>query len=619
MNYNKLSNYIRFCPNCWEIITDERLKQSLVCEKCLEKVDFFEDKIDRPLWYYFYDQIKNKQNIKLIKDFFDKVDEFTLFFKNLVWKYPWSLQLTWAKRVFMGNSFSIVAPTWVGKTTWWLIIGLYKYLHWEKKIYYILPTTVLTIHTFERFKQFAEKYCQHFGVCKKDFFDKVLVYHGKLKQKEKKLTKEKIANWDFDILFTTTNFLYRDFELLSNFSWKFKFIFVDDVDSLLKSAKNIDYVLKLMWFTDQDIDLWMQLIKLKISLLYAKWEKLQQIQKQIEEISQKLQFSKSKINSILVASSATAKPKWLKIKLLRELLDFEVWGSSTNLRNVEDLFVNKNLNLNFEEEKINRFNLFMQKYEVDIQKILDILKDWILVFLPSDLWKDLVNIVVNWLNNKWYIAESYENLNDEVIEKFRNKQIKVLVWIASWRNPLARWLDLPDAVKYALFLGVPKFIFNANIDISPKVLIGVIMNLSKILPDQIKKMYDWDNEVVRWLRFLNKISNYTKEYLEKNEEILKTYQQITSKVNEILQREDVKQILFNSEDISFDWKNFVIADVAAYIQASGRTSRMYVWGLSKWVSIIFVDNKKAFNNLQKRMKWYYDDIQFKKLELDENV
>jgi reverse gyrase len=32
-----------------------------------------------------------------------------------------------------------------------------------------------------------------------------------------------------------------------------------------------------------------------------------------------------------------------------------------------------------------------------------------------------------------------------------------------------------------------------------------------------------------------------------------------------------------------------------------------------------VDNKKAFNNLQKRMKWYYDDIQFKKLELDENV
>jgi hypothetical protein len=39
------------------------------------------------------------------------------------------------------------------------------------------------------------------------------------------------------------------------------------------------------------------------------------------------------------------------------------------------LFVDKNLNLNFEEEKINRFNLFMQKYEVDIQKILDILKD----------------------------------------------------------------------------------------------------------------------------------------------------------------------------------------------------------------------------------------------------
>jgi reverse gyrase len=28
------------------------------------------------------------------------------------------------------------------------------------KIYYILPTTLLTIHTFERFERFLERFCQ---------------------------------------------------------------------------------------------------------------------------------------------------------------------------------------------------------------------------------------------------------------------------------------------------------------------------------------------------------------------------------------------------------------------------------------------------------------------------
>jgi len=82
-----------------------------------------------------------------------------------------------------------------------------------------------------------------------------------------------------------------------------------------------------------------------------------------------------------------------------------------------------------------------------------------------------------------------------------------------------------------------------------------------------------------------------------------------------IKNEEVKFHLIQSEDISFDGEHFIIADVAAYIQATWRTSRMYVEGLTKGLSIVFVDNKKAFNNLQKRMRWFYDDIKFEKLEV----
>jgi len=625
MFLEKNSYFDRFCPNCGRRISDDRLIQELVCPNCLSTIDISkinelkssekDELILKPLWYYFYNKINNKQNIKNLKEFFDNVEDFIKFFETISGKSPWSLQITWAKRVITKQSFSIIAPTGVGKTTWWLIMGLYL---WRKKniskIYYILPTTVLTIHTFERFKILLENYCNEFGVCKKDIFDRILVYHWKLKNKEKKEIKNKIKEWNFDILFSTTNFLYRDFEILKDNIWKFKFIFIDDVDSLLKSAKNIDYVLRLMWYPQDIIDLALKLVTLKIRLLTAKWTYLEKLTKEINEIKEKINKFKNKIDGILVASSATAKPKWIKIKLLRELLNFEVWRSSTSLRNIDDFFVDW-LNLDLSLSKEDRYNKLLNFYEKKIETLLKLFKNWILFFLPSDLGKDFVNPFVEYLNTKWFKSISYENLSDETIEQFREWKINILVWIASWRNPLARWLDLPDAVKYAIFLWVPKFVFNVELLDNPRALISVILNLWRILTDELKEKFSRENKIVNYLKFLNKISNYSLEYIQKNEDIKQKLDEIYNFITTIIQTDEVKQLLSKSDEIAFDWERFIIADVAAYIQASGRTSRMYIWGLTKWLSIILVDNKKSFTNLQKRIKWFYDDIEFKKLDI----
>jgi reverse gyrase len=194
----------------------------------------------------------------------------------------------------------------------------------QNKIYYVLPTTLLTIHTFERFQKLLEKFCEVFGICKKKMYEEVLLYHGNLTTKQKKEIKEKIKIGQFKILFTTTNFLYRNFEVLEPNIGKFQFIFVDDVDSLLKTAKNIDYILRLMGFSEDAIQLALEIVKLKVQLPFLKGSKLEETLDKLNKLRQKLAKYKEKIKTILVASSATAKPKGIKIKILGELLDFEV-------------------------------------------------------------------------------------------------------------------------------------------------------------------------------------------------------------------------------------------------------------------------------------------------------
>ena len=218
--------YKKMCPNCGGDICSKRLAKGLVCKKCL---------IDEDV--ELCDILESLKICEIEKE----ARSFELFFAKKVGFKPRELQLMWAKRLFLNLSFALLAPTGVGKTTFGLVMASFL----KKKSYLLFPTTLLAKQAYERLQKMGED---------------ALFYDSHISSKQKELVKDKIKKGAFNILITTTSFLYRNYEIIPN---DFAFVFVDDVDSILKSAKNIDKILFLLGFSEEDIQKTLQFIEYK--------------------------------------------------------------------------------------------------------------------------------------------------------------------------------------------------------------------------------------------------------------------------------------------------------------------------------------------------------------------
>ena len=101
--------YKSSCPNCGEDISDLRLRKGLPCSKCYNFAEYY---------------CKHKEILKNLRsycEFNEELRKFISFFKKKIGD-PWSLQISWARRVLLGRSFALVAPTGVGKTTFGMIV-----------------------------------------------------------------------------------------------------------------------------------------------------------------------------------------------------------------------------------------------------------------------------------------------------------------------------------------------------------------------------------------------------------------------------------------------------------------------------------------------------------------
>jgi reverse gyrase len=58
----------------------------------------------------------------------------------------------------------------------------------------------------------------------------------------------------------------------------------------------------------------------------------------------------------------------------------------------------------------------------------------------------------------------------------------------------------------------------------------------------------------------------------------------------------------------------LLPDAPTYLQASGRTSRMYAGGLSKGLSVVVASDRRLLEALMKQVAWYTDDASWVKLE-----
>ena len=512
--------YKEMCPNCGGEITSERLEIG-VCEKCLKEKDVFEK-------LTLCEKLREEETLKHLKNYcrmWNEFKEFEEFAKSLGYELL-SIQKMWAKRVLKNKSFSIVAPTGVGKSFFGILMSLFLAKK-GKRCYIILPTTLLVKQTYEKMLSLIEK---------NNLDVKVVAYHSELSTKERNEVKERIENNDYDVLITTSNYLTKNMP-----NCRFDFVFVDDVDALLKASKNIDRTLKLLGFDEEIINEAYKIIYLiKIG--------------KIEDAMKKREILKEKVAKIkhgcLIIASATGKSYGDRVKLYRELLDFEIGFGMNKLRDVVDIYDEE-----FSKEKILEY--------------IKLFGSGGIVFVSIDYGVEKAQEIEKYLLDNNIKAKLIHSKDKKGFDDFREGEIDVLIGVASYYGVLVRGLDMPERVRYAIFYGIPKF-------------------------------------KIRLKEYINSL----KEKGELKEDIDiegKTEEEIRQIITEKLK---IKNFSLRKED---DEYLLLIPDVKTYIQASGRTSRMTEFGLTKGASIVLVDEKEIFEALKKYMLFMYES-EFKKID-----
>ncbi|HIC09684.1 MAG TPA: reverse gyrase, partial [Aquificales bacterium] len=581
------------CPNCGGPISDKRLQLGLPCSKCLPKVEGIEDQDTACV------RLKEEKNLK--RDFKEICDlkveerEFDNFFWSIHKSHPWSLQKAWFKRFYLGRSFALLAPTGIGKTTFGLTLSYYLAEKKNKKSYLIFPTRLLVEQAINKLRKMGvpEEYMLYFG--EKPSLTK--------KQREERL--KRLQEGDFKILISTSMFLYRNIEHIPK--GVFSLVFVDDVDSFLKTAKNIDKALYLLGFTERDIEWAMKIIRLRKELAQKpnvskeEWEKLRKEEEKLKRHAERVR------KGVLIVSSATSNPRSERIKLFRELLGFEVGRPLFYLRNVVDAYEDKFLG--------------GKKSVEDHKPLWDFVAEFVkehpkggLIYVSQDRGKEEVDRLVEYLNSKGLKVVSYEEM-DKHLEEYERGEVNALVGIASYRNPLARGFDMPHVVRYALFVGVPKLKFTLKVEEHISHILWALVAIRPLIAKDKELRERYLQKLDRWIERLRKYSYLSEEFIERNERLKEIIENLRNEVREFIENPEILERIKESDEITLRWDekegySLIVADVTGYLQASGRTSRLYAGGLTKGFSLVLVDDVKAFNNLQKKVKWFSDEIEF---------
>jgi len=558
------SLFKNLCPNCGGDISSERLGLGLPCERCMPEVGD-----------YCRGLLREGELTKLCH-VEAQLRLWEEHFESYVRSKPWSLQLSWAKRVFLGNSFGLLAPTGVGKTSFGLSIASYLAKR-GKRSYIILPTRLLVDQTVQRLFNFGLE-------------EREILYFSEDSQKQKDIKKARLQGGDFKVLATTSMFLYKNQETIPR---NFDFVFVDDVDAFLKTARNIDKLLLLLGFSQEDIEIAMRLIRLKEQRGKDEedWEDIRELSQRVRELSEKKK-------GVLVVSSATSNPRSNRIKLFRELLGFEVGTPTFYLRNVVDLYEDI-------ETK-------------PIEEWIKLLGKGGLLFVSSDRKKEFVDELVSYLQERGIRAVSYEKMDEEVLRDYEEGRIDLLVGIASYRNPLARGIDLPHVIRYALFYGVPKIVISLKFEKNLSHILWALMSLRGLIA---KRMPNRLKEVDKWLESLRRYQYLSEDFLKDKPELVEKIDKLREDVSGFLLEEEVLELIQASEEITLrkteEGYQIIVSDATGYLQASGRTSRMFAGGISKGISLVLVDDKRAFRHLIRKIKWFNEEIEFKAFREEE--
>jgi reverse gyrase len=582
--------YIKnLCFNCNNTISSYRLSHGLPCEndlddnEILELLNIKDENTFRELLYKKLSEKGKLKDYSNIYNLYKEVNKFSEFFKKALNSNPWKVQIMWFERLYKNNSFSMIAPTGVGKSTFIIISSIYFSREYNKKILIILPTRLLV----KQFNDLFDKF-----VSSLNLNIKVIAYYGS----NKKEIKEKIKNEDFNILIISNQFLTKNFDILKG--KKFDIAFVDDVDSFFKGSKNIEKLFILIGYSEDDINVAKKVIDLKLA---GKLDFNSDLYKKFLEI-------KNKNHGLIVLSSATGSLRGKRVRLYKELANFTIGTGSSKIRNVIDVY-------------------YIPKKDIkeELLNLLKELEDGGLIFVPKERGIEYMKEIYNYLiSNNVKVGLIYSKTKTREIESILNDfyegKINFLISITDPYGILTRGINMPERIKYAIFLGIPKI--KINIRNLEKNIMNIIILSNLILPyiseiekDRITKI------LTRLRKNMKKLSSgdlkLISDFLNGNNVELVGY--LKSFANDILtlynilkiyiDRPEILDKLKENPDVSIEVdenKNIYlnIVDLKTYLQASGRTSRLYSGGISKGLSIVFVDDEKLLKSLDMKLRYY---------------
>ncbi|WP_292319025.1 reverse gyrase [Caldisphaera sp.] len=586
------------CPNCGKEITSVRLEKGLPCNQCLEVEIENNDpisigealrkrgKLYGYSWLYYLEKSYNE-----FKEYFEKTTSY----------YLSSAQKSWARRLLYPESFSIVAPTGVGKTTLLMAYTAFRAINGlDRKILYLTPTENLVAQTAERLKGFIN--------------DGIAFYYSSMPKNMKEDMLLKIEKGDYKVLIITPGYLTKKFNKLKEFS-PFGLIVVDDVDSLLRNSKNIDRVLILLGFTEESVETAYKLVTKKmdfsIALSNKKEDKIKQLEQEISDLQMNLLNSNNEeIKGQLIIASATGRPKGIKHLIFRELLGFEIGGGTDYLRNVFDTYI-------ISKDVLNEA----------IQLVKKLGKGGI-IFISQSYGKNVVKPLINMLKENGINAIQAITNSRRAVEKLEKGDADIIIGLASRYGTVVRGIDLPEIIKYAIFIGTParKLEFKTAM-ISPQRLLRIVMfleeknqsysSLRKSLESFLSKYSEQSPIVAAVLRGEMEAKG-----------ILKVLKDLVSNSIDKVYKEMINYIPNDGDRIKIG--SFVIrnekgqlylysSDGPTYLQASGRTSRLYHGHMTKGLSIIIDEIPELIESISEKLKYISQAnfIKFDELNLDE--
>ncbi len=622
------------CPNCMGENDDVRLSYKAPCKKCLDPKDFLLIKtsiLGKPyidIIRTYHKLIKEEGDLKKILKFEEKLGELEDFFSRATGGYKfWSAQRTWARRILKGKSFSIIAPTGMGKTTFALVMSLYfarRELRSRKpriereKIYLVFPTTPLLIQAERRLRRLAENVGLH--ICGEedegDHCIKLVSIHGRIPKKKREEYIENIEKGDYDILLSTNMFMHKNSEVIMG--KKYRFITLDDVDAILRSSKAIRTLFRILGIRDDEIDEGVEYLRLRQRLAFKlSDEERREIERKIKHMGKKFEKLRDKIKTIILVSSATGRPRGIYPRLFRILLGFEAGSRPEAIRNIIDAY----------HEPV-------EGIEEDLVRIVEELGDGGLVFVPLDKGITYAEKIAGLITERTGLrAEAFHAKKGvKLLDEYARGEINILVGVATYYGVMVRGLDLPDRVKYAVFPGVPRHKFSSRLENPrPVDIVRILSIIRDVLEgDEKRRVELLIGRLSIRLRRLSQgaLRKLTEDFQKKlaGEEVeehplIKLLLEALETARSLLSRSDVWERLKTRGDIALveeDGKPYIlIPDVATYIQASGRTSRLYPGGITRGLSIVIVDDKRLLNGLIRRMRWLFEDFEMKPLgEID---